>query len=273
MPSIHQSDTWQMEGFFASLLASYARRFPAHPCKLRIVNLLSTFLRQARVRHPGGGLLRFVPGDYLAWALLVQGSFEPRSLALAISLMSKNGVLLDVGANLGLFSVATAAATGCHVVAIEPEPVNFARLQENLSLNPDLAITPVNCAATPSSMEVVLENAQPGLHAWTRVNPQAADGGIRVPGRPLERILQDAGIAAVELLKIDVEGYEPEALAGLDWSGPRRPRHVLMECSPTDAVKLRFMAERGFVARTIDGAPTDGLAEFPEGNVHFVSRT
>lgn len=262
---------WAMEGAWAALLAAYARNCPEHPGKLRIVNRLSSLLGNTRVRHPGGGRLRFVPGDYLAWALLTKGGFEPRSVSLAIRLMHDHGVLLDVGANLGLYSIAVAAATGCRVVAVEPEPVNFARLRANLSLNPGLDIVPVNCAATPTATEVLLEN-DPARPAWTRVNPLADAGSLRVPGRPLEQILQETGTTAVELLKIDVEGYEPEALAGLDWTGPHRPRHVLMECSPHDEAKLRFMAERGYEAFTVEGAPVAGLAEFPEENLHFVSR-
>ena len=51
---------------------------------------------------------------------------------------------------------------------------------------------------------------------------------IDVPGRPLSRLLDEAGLPRVDLFSLDVEGYECEVLKGLDISR-HRPRYILVE--------------------------------------------
>lgn len=265
---------WQAEGLLLRLLALYARRVPGHPAKLRFVRAWERRLRRKIIRHPGGGLLHLDGTDYIDWSLLTTGHFEPRSLALAIKLMNPGGVMLDVGANHGLFSIAVSAATGCQSVAVEPEPAIYCRLLENLALNPDLAITPVHCCATPAPMLVQLETPPPGHGAWTRVHrgkPTARSP--RVAGLSLASIIRELEITAVRLLKIDIEGYEPEAMKGLDWTGSQRPKYVLMECDPAEDEKLEFLRSRGYVATTVTGEALVGLSHFPEGNLLFVDET
>ena len=262
---------WSIAGLPGSIVAAYARRFPEHPSKLRVVKSLAGLLR-TEARHPAGGTIRLEPDDYLGWSILVHGAFEPESLARSIDLMRRGGGdFVDVGANVGVYTFAVTSATRCRTVAIEPEPSNFARLVTNLSLNPDLAITLANFAATPTEATVELGTTVPGQRAWTRVGPTPGTNSIRVRGRPLEDILIEAGNQSVALLKIDVEGYEIRALAGLDWNGPRRPQAVLMECAPAETEKHEFMALRGYAVQTIHGASLEGLAEYPEGNVLFIS--
>jgi FkbM family methyltransferase len=270
-PQVPAADRWRLASAPGRLLSAYARRMPEHPGKLRLVTRLAGAL-DTTARHPSGGVIALEPQDYLGWSILVTGGFEPASLALAINLMrGARGSFVDIGANVGLYTVAVTRATGCRTLAIEPEPHNFARLEANLALNPGLDVAPVNCAATPAATTVTLAATKPGERAWTQIG-DSTKPGTTVAGRPLEEILRTAGVSAVALIKIDVEGYEPEALAGLDWRGPLRPRAVLMECSPLDAAKLVLMERHGYDARTIDGRPCAGLTEFPEGNVLFTAR-
>lgn len=271
-PQVPAADRWHLASASGRLLSAYARRMPEHPGKLRLVTRLARSLRTT-ARHPDGGVIELEPQDYLGWSILITGGFEPASLALAVELMRRHGGnFVDIGANVGLYTVAVTRAANCRTVAIEPEPNNFARLQANLALNPGLAVTAVNCAATPTATTVTLAATKPGERAWTHIGTGETSGGTTVAGRPLEEILRTAGLASISLIKIDVEGYEPEALAGLDWRGPLRPRAVLMECSPLDAAKLALMERHGYDARTIDGRPCAGLTEFPEGNVLFTAR-
>jgi FkbM family methyltransferase len=272
-PQVPAASRWTVSGLRGRLLSAYARRMPEHPGKLRLLTNLSRSFRTTAC-HPAGGVVALEPQDYLGWSILITGGFEPASLNLAIDLMRRHGgTFVDIGANVGIYTVAITRATGCRTVAIEPEPHNFARLQANLALNPALAVTAVNCAATPTLTTVALAVTKPSERAWTHIGSASGDGGIEVPGRPLEQILREAGVASVTLIKIDVEGYEPEALAGLDWHGSLRPHAVLMECSTLDTAKHALMEGHGYDALTVDGRPCAGLDQFPEGNVLFTSRT
>jgi hypothetical protein len=77
------------------------------------------------------------------------------------------------------------------------------------------------------------------------------------------------------VLKIDVEGFEPAVLAGLDFDGRFRPKHVLIECD--DALCARswgsrqrfaaFFAERGYDLFDVSGKPFACGGALPEANV------
>lgn len=266
-------DIWQPEGRGFGLLASYARHPRLHPGKVRLVRFLQRFFRRKIVRHPGGGRLHLDGAEYLGWSVLAHGAFEPRSLALAIDLMRPGGVFLDVGANRGLFSVAVGAATGCPVVAIEPAAINFPWLLANLALNPDLRVTPVNCCASSENTLLQLDAGEAANSAWTRVHEGSVSPALpRIAGLKLDLILQRLDAPNVRLLKIDVEGYELEVFRGLDWSGPYRPRHVLMECHPAETAKLAFLRDRDYTVSTVLRDELRNEAEFPEGNLLFTDQ-
>jgi FkbM family methyltransferase len=211
--------------------------------------------------------------DYIGWALLTRGEFEPLSLKLAVSLMreSREGVFLDVGAHHGLYTVAVGTASGCEVVAVEGSSKNFAILRSNVQLNPKLKARLVNCLASNRESLLQLSLERDGRSAWTKVNTAAETvaGHPFVAGIRLDIILQTLSLSRIHLLKIDVEGYELEVFRGLNWDGPHRPQFVLMECRPTEREKIGFLTDRGYTAKTIDGSDMQAADEYPEGNLLF----
>jgi Methyltransferase FkbM domain len=76
------------------------------------------------------------------------------------------------------------------------------------------------------------------------------------------------------LLKIDVEGFEPAVLAGLDFDGRFRPKHVLIECDDTLCARYwgsrerfaAFFAERGYDLFDVSGQPFARGGALPEYN-------
>lgn len=234
---------------------------------------------------PNGGWFRTAsgarfcvnPSEYIGREIILRGAFEPESIRLAISLMKGAGThaFLDVGANQGIFTCAVGSGAGCAVVAVEAAPEVFNRLQRNVHGNPDLSARLVHsCAARSAGLVEFFVPQATHLSAWAGPTPKStvARGGLRgfwSGAQPLETILAGLNVAAVKLMKIDVEGYELEVFAGLDWSGKFRPAHVIIECDPHEREKIEFLEERGYTARTIDGESIAGLNEFPEGNLWF----
>jgi FkbM family methyltransferase len=127
-------------------------------------------------------------------------------------------VFVDIGANVGLFSLFVAAtARTARILAIEPEPGNFARLAFNIAANPGLPITPLALAlGETESTAVIMLNARD--RGGTRmVAGGTGAGGIRAGGvevrcRPLASVVTDAGLTGIDALKIDVEGAEDKVL-------------------------------------------------------------
>ena len=121
-------------------------------------------------------------------------------------------VFVDIGTNVGLFSLFVAAtAQAARILAIEPEPGNFARLAFNIAANPGLPIAPLALALgeTEGTARILLNARDRG---GTRMAVGAQVGGVEVRCRPLLAVIEDAGLAGIDALKIDVEGAEDTVL-------------------------------------------------------------
>jgi FkbM family methyltransferase len=123
---------------------------------------------------------------------------------------------VDIGANVGLFSllVASYAGANARILAIEPEPENLSRLRFNISLNPAIAVD-VAALALGEKAETVVLDIDRRDKGGTRTLPlaQGDASGLRVECRPLLAVLREAGVSRIDALKIDVEGNEDTVLA------------------------------------------------------------
>jgi FkbM family methyltransferase len=138
----------------------------------------------------------------------------------------RTGTFVDVGANDGVFvsNTFTLYRLGWRGICIEPHPDAFAKLRVNRPL--DLC---VRCAAGSAAREVELvwdgdisEGARVGVSG-------SAGASVRVASRRLTEILDEAKFPAeLDLLSVDVEGYELDVLRSLDWTR-FRPRVVIVE--------------------------------------------
>lgn len=125
-------------------------------------------------------------------------------------------VVVDVGANIGLYTLTCAVCVGDsgHVYAVEPSPRVFGYLQSNVALNRCRHIHLFNCALGES--ESVLRFSD---ESQDDRNGIVASGAQEVPVRRLDALpIPDRSIA---LLKVDVEGYEKYVLDGATSLLPR----------------------------------------------------
>lgn len=141
---------------------------------------------------------------------------------------------LDVGANVGLYTLAAraearAAGVGFSAIAIEPQPAALARLRFNLDasgVGPDeVRVFPWAAVETAGTLRF----ATAGHNIGEGVVCES--GEMAVEGRPIADAVGAAGWAHVDVLKIDIEGGEAPALrAYFDRCDPSlRPRLVIME--------------------------------------------
>jgi len=163
--------------------------------------------------------------------------FDPDERALIDAELPSDGVFVDVGANVGLYTLWAARRLGekGRVLALEPNPVVFARLVFNLALNGlQERVTALQCGAADrdGAFDLHLHPINLGGGSLTPEEGQAGDT-IRVPCRPLEALLAEHGLERVDILKIDVEGAEELVLPPFLKSAPasRHPRTLIMEDS------------------------------------------
>ncbi len=165
---------------------------------------------------------------------------------------------VDIGANVGLHSLFAAAHGGARVrvLAIEPQPGILDRLRFNLTANPAVRIdvVPVAVADRDSEAILVINASDSGGTHLDKTDATAAADRIAIPCRPLTDILADAGISAIDALKIDVEGAEDIALGPFLRDAPQSllPRLILIEdTSGQWAIDLfAMLARRGYTELT-----------------------
>lgn len=125
----------------------------------------------------------------------------------------RGGAFVDVGANVGTFSV-FAGLRGAKVVAFEPHPRTVRKLRFNLDANGVDAV--VEEAACGPEARMTLWSDGGGNVGGTSLLPEATSNARiahDVAVRPLTGVLEEHGVTRIDALKIDVEGFEDRALA------------------------------------------------------------
>ena len=149
------------------------------------------------------GFLRLIPID---------GGFEKDFFRIADSLLADGGVVFDVGANHGLLSFGMAGRHGAAIDfhLFEPIPRLVASIEKTKALYPAMRLTLNHAAVADRDGEVSFDVAE----EETGRSHIDASGALRVRCVTIDHYLQDKGLPNVDLMKLDVEGYELPALRG-----------------------------------------------------------
>jgi FkbM family methyltransferase len=156
------------------------------------------------------------------WALhktYVFGTYEPGVVQGLEELIRPGWTAVDVGANIGYFTLLMANRVGPQgkVIAFEPLAENFRILQENIQLNGHTNVVAENLALMSRTERIELRSATPGAITWVasvRIDQNSAVESQSVEAVTLDEYVQKKGIAKVDFLKIDVEGAEASVLEG-----------------------------------------------------------
>lgn len=170
-----------------------------------------------------GARLRLHLGDNRSEIKALQQAdrFMSEERAVIRATASKTGrapvYIVDIGANAGLFTAMAAAelTSRAHVLAVEPNPILLDRLRDN-SLLADAARIEIAAVAIGAddtgALELAYHADDLGGASLARGQLQGAVQHKRVPVRTLASLLDAVGFPRVDILKIDVEGFEDQAL-------------------------------------------------------------
>ena len=146
------------------------------------------------------------------------GVWEPENLAVLLSFVKADTVFLDVGANVGYFTVAIGNRLGKHgrVHAFEPHPALANLIERSIQLNSLEAVVTLSLCAV-SDRAGSLELFYPEGHLGRGTASRTLDEPGRTVSVPAHRIddLLPAGLK-VDLVKVDVEGHELQVLRGME---------------------------------------------------------
>jgi len=144
--------------------------------------------------------------------------FDAVERELLVSRLRDGFTFIDIGANIGAYSlfVAARAGRGARILAVEPQPEIFARLAFNIAQNPFGTVKAVACALAdkPGELTLFLDPAHKG-ESSVRLLRSSTSTSVRVPATTLLALIEVIPRFAPTLVKLDVEGAEEEALAGM----------------------------------------------------------
>ena len=187
------------------------------------------------------------PGMTGATGNVYCGLHEFEDMALLLHVLRRGDRFVDIGANIGSYSILAAGVRGSQVFAFEPVPQTFAKLVRNLRVNGIESLAVGEQVAAGETSGVLKFTAD--RDTMNQVAPDDYTGRvIEVPVRCIDEMLVE--FPAV-MWKVDVEGFEEQVLRG----GAKVLRHpelrvVLLEGSSQEITST--MEAAGFARATYD---------------------
>jgi FkbM family methyltransferase len=169
---------------------------------------------------PGAVAVPYVAGTRLLVARGMTGAtgnvycglHEFEDMGLVLHALRPNDLFVDIGANVGAYTVLAAGARGASVLAVEPVPATFGHLVDNVRLNRLEALVTARNVGVGAAQGRVAFTASLDTVNHVVAGPEAGTGEVvQVPLETLDGLLRGLSPA---LMKIDVEGYETEVVRG-----------------------------------------------------------
>ena len=231
---------------WVSLSASTIRALPFG--RYHAANVLARFAgRPFLARLPSDlGRSTFVCDlhDTIAREVCFTGRYEPQETQLALRLLGPGMTVVDVGANWGYFTLVCAYRVGStgRVLALEPHPRLVSLLGENVTANRLSHVEAIQLAAGAAAGSTPFVGFDEREGNWGVSRAARATDPVDFEARTvaLDELLDERRIDRVNLVKVDIEGAEVEALQGMSaglMGG--RYRYVLLECHPHELAERR----------------------------------
>lgn len=180
---------------------------------------------RAAKRRGGSGPLCASTSDPICHRLVATGSFERTQIDGIDALLSANSpidvgrgisdVFIDVGANIGFYTTRYAARFR-RTIAIEANPISYDVLSGNIRLAQSPNVVALCLGASDREGHLPLHVPSDGIMGWATFKQlEGNHASVSVPLQTIDHIVDEhASGQTVSLIKIDVEGHEPEVLRG-----------------------------------------------------------
>jgi FkbM family methyltransferase len=196
------------------LIGNALRKTPSFRGKWRIQRLWERTLRPERrlAQLPDGSVVEVdmdIPYERMVWLQ----SEEWNELRYLQYRLHKNETFVDVGANIGIWTLVAASAVGSvgHVFSFEPNPNTFRKLNANIARNGRAGVVSAHQKAV-SRANGLVSFACPTQHNLSAiVEDETVHNTITVPSVSLDSALQGVSPAG---MKLDTEGHELASLQG-----------------------------------------------------------
>lgn len=207
-----------------ALLKWLFRRLPINRTTEHLVLFWGYRFRPASqiVRLRNGQMMHVDPSDYLQCLIYYFGVFEPHCLAIVKKLLRTGDTFVDIGGNIGLYTIYGSQIVGLagKVLTFEPIPSHCVRIRENLALNNITNFIVFETALGDKTGIVDLEIPEGGNQGCFSVSNNAepiksGENKTRAKISRFDDVIRDNDPSKISLIKIDIEGAEFMALQGM----------------------------------------------------------
>lgn len=196
---------------------------------------------------------------------LTFGIYEPFEAELFRGLLRSGMTVVDIGANIGYYTIIAArrVAPGGKVIAFEPEPENFAFLNASVEKNGFKNVSLHNLAVSDKAEKINLNlyESNKGKHSIVKdsVDSREFSETILIQSIALDEFLKTQGVSQIDIIKMDIEGAESLALSGMQKT-LAKANVLFMEFTPDSVRKaghdpvavLALLRSGGFILKEID---------------------
>lgn len=240
----------------------------------------------------GPATLHLDPGDPVVSGALTLRVYELSEQALFAKYLHGDMTLIDIGANLGLYTAISMhhLDAGGRIVAFEPFPQTYEILQKNVAANQTNGracprVDTFNLAATPEPSRMDLR-LNPENRADNRLYHGTYQGKLEewdilpIEGRPVDDVLAELGIHEVNFVKIDIQGYEQMAISGFQKTLARSQNVILLsefwpkglrEAGGSATEYLQMLSNLGFTLYKLNEKPYGSVTPLEDWNALVAS--
>lgn len=211
--------------------------------------------------------MRLDPSDWIDRFIYFWNQWEPNETRLIRKVLRPGDTFVDVGANIGYFTLLGSRIVGDtgSVIAIEPTPPTAEKLRSNIALNNLCNVTVHECAAASENGSVRINKHYEINSGMNSLRHGKLSEFWNVSCRRLDDLLSDRSI---QFIKMDIEGAELLALLGFK-NGLSRQNSpdMLLEISPDMVAALGgdyheifdIMREAGYLALRVNDRKLDPI--------------
>jgi len=205
------------------------------------------------------------PDDPVISGALTLGVYENDEIAFIRKICKPNMTVLDIGANVGLYTAVCGGRTSPdgRIIAVEPDPTNFQYLQKTVAANPGMEsrVTLIQAVAGTAKGEATLFRSAANKGDHRLYMHEFTSDGIAVHVIALDDVLMVLGVGGVDFIKIDVQGFEFHAIQGLQKTIDASPALVMLsefwpkglkEAGSDPTEYLDWLRARGFSLRRLE---------------------
>jgi FkbM family methyltransferase len=203
------------------------------PLLRKLANALLT-MTVPKTRRVRGAVIHLNPDDPVVSGALTWGVYEREEIAFFCRWFGEGMVFLDVGANVGLYTglALRRIGEGGAIVCVEPDPSSRSFLEQTVAANLGdgrrvrVVVSPVAASDGGGTLTLYKNPANKGDNRLYR-NPLCTEE-VAVPAGTVDSLCRDAGIGAVNFVKLDVQGAEGKVCLGARQILGNSPDCVLM---------------------------------------------